>query len=99
MSNLLHHDFKWKDYERRARWARDGFETPIGVCPSAEKYQTGPTESLVFFAVVAQLAYSHQHFRESPDRHLAPDAPSDAKCKYSKRMMSPCVCEKAARSS
>jgi len=53
-----------------------------------------PTESLVFCAVVAQLAYSHQHVRESPDRHLAPDAPSDAKCEYSKRMMIPCVCEK-----
>lgn len=52
------------------------------------------TESLVFCAVVAQLAYSHQHVRESPARHLAPDAPSDAKCAYSKRMMIPCVCEK-----
>jgi hypothetical protein len=36
-------DFKWKDYERRARWAKDGFESPIRVCPLAEQYQTGPS--------------------------------------------------------
>jgi len=34
-------DFELQDFERRRRWAKDGYESPVRICPSAEQYQTG----------------------------------------------------------
>lgn len=34
-------DFERQDYERRGRWARNGYDTPTRVCPSAGQYETG----------------------------------------------------------
>lgn len=37
-------DFERQDFERRCRWAKNGYERTACVYPSAEQYQTGASD-------------------------------------------------------